>query len=146
MKMDKSNSKIFQYGEVLHTYGPSLSIDINATDIQNGAGFQSTPSVWRVTTAKERSVIDRCVFQSTPSVWRVTFCKRCQIKIFKFQSTPSVWRVTPACPNHYCHILHFNPHPPCGGWHKIEQHNAVVDEISIHTLRIVSWWNENILA
>ncbi len=31
MKMDKSNSKIFQYGEVLHTYGTSLSIDINAT-------------------------------------------------------------------------------------------------------------------
>ncbi len=52
MKMDKSNSKIFQYGEVLHTYGTSLSIDINATDIQNGAGFQSTPSVWRVTEAK----------------------------------------------------------------------------------------------
>ena len=31
MKMDKSNSKISQYGEVLHTYGTSLSIDINAT-------------------------------------------------------------------------------------------------------------------
>ncbi|WP_337400731.1 hypothetical protein, partial [Ruminococcus sp.] len=28
---DKSNSKIFQYREVLHTYGTSLSIDINAT-------------------------------------------------------------------------------------------------------------------
>lgn len=26
MKTDKSNSKIFQYGEVLHTYGTSLSI------------------------------------------------------------------------------------------------------------------------
>lgn len=31
MKTDKLNSKIFQYGEVLHTYGTSLSIDINAT-------------------------------------------------------------------------------------------------------------------
>ena len=31
MKTDKSNSKIFQYREVLHTYGTSLSIDINAT-------------------------------------------------------------------------------------------------------------------
>lgn len=31
MKIDKSNSKKFQYREVLHTYGTSLSIDINAT-------------------------------------------------------------------------------------------------------------------
>ena len=31
MKTDKSNSKIFQYREVLHTYGTSLSIDINVT-------------------------------------------------------------------------------------------------------------------
>ena len=28
---DKSNSKIFHYREVLHTYGTSLYIDINAT-------------------------------------------------------------------------------------------------------------------
>jgi len=31
MKTVKSNSKIFQYREVIHTYGTSLSIDINAT-------------------------------------------------------------------------------------------------------------------
>ncbi len=72
MKMDKSNSKIFQYGEVLHTYGTSLSIDINATDIQNGAGFQSTPSVWRVTPSPTVAKDNPGRFQSTPSVWRVT--------------------------------------------------------------------------
>ncbi|MEQ2416364.1 hypothetical protein AAAY30_05445 [Ruminococcoides bili] len=35
MKTDKSNSKIFQYREVPHTYGTSLSIDINATVARN---------------------------------------------------------------------------------------------------------------
>ena len=34
---------------------------------------------------------------------------------WKFQSTPSTRRVTWKGPSNYCHVLHFNPHPPHGG-------------------------------
>ena len=34
--------------------------------------FQSTPSVWRVTTYNPNHVAPPEIYQSTPSVWRVT--------------------------------------------------------------------------
>ena len=103
-------------------------------------GFQSTPSVWRETTAKPklRTRLKQSPFQSTPSVWRETASKFIRSPSFNyfnplppyggrhcfswaverggsFQSTPSVWRETNASTHLWNAPTDFNPLPPYGG-------------------------------
>ena len=77
--------------------------------------FQSTLSVWRVTTNMTELDFKVFEFQSTLSVWRVTVHKLINDLFNAFQSTLSVWRVTP-------YVILSRPIP----------------NISIHTLRVES--------
>ena len=104
--------------------------------LRKGAIFQSTPSVWRETEARQhlsddflfqstpsvwretgRSMTRRPygAFQSTPSVWRETDRIRRNSDHYRFQSTPSVWRETRCSLPPFQTIADFNPLPPCGG-------------------------------
>ena len=98
-------------------------------------------------------------FQSTPSVWRATSAGRsCSDMQASFQSTPSVWRATPRdgtaagqneisihalrVEGDYRHIAggsylrHFNPRPPCGGRRSPRSGINAQHYISIHALRV----------
>ena len=79
--------------------------------------FQSTPSVWRVTSDTSQCLL----FLLTISIHTLrvegdTLRQYSIRRTYRFQSTPSVWRVTSAYGVIISSRWDFNPHPPCGGW------------------------------
>ena len=98
--------------------------------------FQSTPSAWRET-------LPRCphgtcrTFQSTPSAWRETDCIT-TINVFHLYFNP-----LPPHGGRRMGILdvpllhrYFNPLPPHGGRHVPAISVSVLEDISIHSLRM----------
>ena len=99
--------------------------------------FQSTPSAWRVTLARQqREVIIPIsihTLRMEGDVRPLFFAGLVAISIHTlrmegdvvmnrtsfpklvFQSTPSAWRVTDNSDTGTNHFFHFNPHPPRGG-------------------------------
>ena len=79
--------------------------------------FQSTPSVWRVTSCPTRHALGFWNFNPHPPCGGWQYENRPKSKFDPFQSTPSVWRVTWwNWAESGGRTLYFNPHPPCGGW------------------------------
>ena len=58
------------------------------------------------------------------------------VKQWEFQSTPSAWRETRIANIRFFTNSHFNPLPPHGGRRKYVALDIVLNDISIHSLRM----------
>ena len=97
--------------------------------------FQSTPSVWRET-GQFNAVPPDGLFQSTPSVWRETGTSRqktclTKISIHSLRVEGDLEDVLATV-----HDKNFNPLPPCGGRHAMQDLVMFRWCISIHSLRV----------
>ena len=133
MEGDRANSSacnLYCHFNPLPPYGGRLPPD--SLPLLRNQKFQSTPSVWRETSAavvryvfggnfnplppyggrlfENSSPGGGLVFQSTPSVWRETDQNAYHVGDHVFQSTPSVWRETNA-PNSFLFVRSFQSTP-----------------------------------
>ena len=111
--------------------------DISDTiDWDGDETFQSTPSAWRETIRSPTTGGVSRRFQSTPSAWRETEFLGGRTAQETFQSTPSAWRETSPRKSSGILTIYFNPLPPHGGRHVLEDLEWLLEKISIHSLRM----------
>ena len=82
-------------------------------------GFQSTPSVKRVTAWPCAKNPPSAIFQSTPSVKRVTRAGLPNTLNFCYFNPHPLWRGWPLYLSHSSYFSYFNPHPLWRGWHDL---------------------------